>query len=257
MRTVLTWLTIFVVTPLLGSVALLAVQLRLSTGPGSIPDVLGRVWVRGVLWASGVTVVLHGERHLLARGQIFVVNHVSRFDILALASRLHSVIFVAAAKVRRVPVFGRWAHALGTIYLERDDPRSAMTSYRQAAARIGDGASLVVFPEGERGSDYALRPFKRGPFALAIRCGVPIVPVVIHGTLHVHPKGTIRVRPGRVDVHFLEPVPVSKLTHVDRDRLAAQVHARMAAFLRDTYNIASQSSPAAELSSDQPALSER
>ena len=54
---------------------------------------------------------------------------------------------------------------------------------------------MLVYPEGTRGESYALRPFKKGPFVLAIGSGAPIVPVVIHGTIAVNPRGEFRASP--------------------------------------------------------------
>jgi 1-acyl-sn-glycerol-3-phosphate acyltransferase len=96
-----------------------------------------------------------------------------------------------------------------------------------------------VFAEGTRSPSYALRPFKKGPFVLAISAAAPIVPTVVHGALEVQPKGAIRVRPGRIDLHFLEPVSVAGLTYEDRDQLASTVRERIAVVLRDTYGIES------------------
>ena len=239
MRTVFAYLALIVLTPLCGGVSLLAALLGLPDGRGSVFDRALRGWSRGLLWAAGVTVVVHGDEYQRATRQIFVANHLSNFDVLALASRLRHIKFVAKAELARIPVFGRGARAVGTIYIERDKRKSSFESYREAAAQIGEGASVVVFAEGTRSRGYPLRPFKKGPFVLAISAAAPIVPTVLFGTHEVQPKGAIRVRPGRIDVHFLEPVPVNGLTYEDRDRLALTVRERIATLLRDTYGVES------------------
>jgi len=237
MRTAFAYLTLTVLTPLCGGIALLAAMLRLPDGRGSVFDRMLRSWSGGLLWASGVKVVVHGDENRRAESQIFVANHISRFDVLALASVLRRIKFVAKAELARIPVFGRGARAVGTIYIQRQKRKSSFESYREAAAQIGDGASVVVFAEGSRGPSYELRPFKKGPFVLAISAGAPIVPTVVHGSLYVQPKGTLRVRPGRIDVHFLAPVPVAGMTYEDRDRLASTVRERISVVLRDTYGV--------------------
>lgn len=239
MRSILAWASLPFLTLVFGGIALLAALFGVRTGARSraIYDFAFRNWSRGLLWASGVTVEVHGTGHLTAGSRIFVGNHVSRFDVLALAARLHRISFVAKAELSRIPFFGRAAGAIGTIYIERQQSRSSIDSLRKAAAQIGDGTSVVMFPEGGRSPSYALRAFKKGPFVLAISAGVPIVPTIIHGTLEVHPKGEWRVRPGHVDIHFLEPVPVAGLTYEDRDALAALVRGRMEQFLRDVHGV--------------------
>ncbi|MFI5310701.1 MAG: lysophospholipid acyltransferase family protein [Gemmatimonadales bacterium] len=239
MRTVFAYFALVVLTPLCGGISLLAALLRLPDGAGSIFDRMLRSWARGLIWASGVKVVVHGDENRRAESQIFVANHVSRFDVLALASQLRHVKFVAKAELARIPVFGRGARAVGTLYIQRDKRQSSFETYREAAAQIGDGASVVVFAEGTRSPGYELRPFKKGPFVLAISAQAPVVPTVVHGGLYVQPRGTMRVRSGRIDVHFLEPVPVTGLTYEDRDRLASTVRERIAGVLRDIYGIES------------------
>ena len=156
----------------------------------------------------------------------------SQHDILVLASVLKNLKFVAKNELARVPFFGRAAASVGTVYIERQNRKSSFDSYRQAAEKIREGACVVVFAEGSRGDTYSLRPFKKGPFVLAVHVHAPIVPVVLHGTREVHPKGTIRVNSGRVDVHFLEPIPTEGMTYEDRNALAKTVYDRMAALPR-------------------------
>ncbi|MBP6773481.1 MAG: 1-acyl-sn-glycerol-3-phosphate acyltransferase, partial [Gemmatimonadaceae bacterium] len=84
---------------------------------------------------------------------------------------------------------------------------------------------------------YALRPFKKGAFVLAIGSGAPIVPVVIHGTIAVNPRGEFRASPGVVNLHLLEPIPTAGMTYDDRDTLAETVRHRMADCLREVYSI--------------------
>lgn len=240
MRSVVAWLSLPFLTLFFGSVALVAALFGVrSDKDGSIYDFCIRSWSRGLLFFSGVRVVVHGTAHEHRDRRIFVANHLSRHDILAMAAVLHRIRFVAKAELSRIPFFGKAAKAVGTIYVDRQRTTASIESLKQAAAQIDEGASVIMFPEGSRSRTYALRAFKKGPFVLAITAGVPIVPTVIHGTLHVHPKGEWRVRGGRVDIHFLEPIPTEGLRYEDREALTGQVRDRMAAFLRETYGVES------------------
>lgn len=232
MRTLPTALALLVATPVLGSLAIAASYLGLSPRPGNFLDKAPRWWARSALAAAGVEVVLHGTEHVTeGEPHIYVSNHVSWFDVLALLATLPHCRFVAKAEIFRVPIFGRGALAVGTIPIERENRKSAFESYRVAAERIREGSSVVVYPEGTRGSGYALRPFKKGPFVLAVAAGVPVVPTVILGTVEVLARGSFWVRSGRIDVHFLPPVPTAGLVYDDRDQLMRDVYARMAGAL--------------------------
>jgi 1-acyl-sn-glycerol-3-phosphate acyltransferase len=240
MRTLLTILALLVLTVVLGLVVIIGRLLGVADGPGSIYDRLPRWWARALLFTAGTRVVVHGEeRTRTGEPRIFVSNHVSWFDVLALASRLQRFSFVAKAELMRVPVFGAAARAVNTVPIERDNRKAAFQSYEVATRKIKAGLSVVVFPEGTRGETYALRRFKKGPFVLAIAAGVPVVPTIVHGAIHVLPKGSLWARGGDVRIHCLEPSPTAGLGYEDREALSRTVHQRMAAALRELYGVES------------------
>jgi len=243
MRTFLVALTLLVLTPVLGTLVIVSGLLGVRDRPGGVFDWAPRTWCRAILWAAGVRVRLHNaERMRHGEPRIYVVNHVSWFDIFTLAAILPHYKFVAKAELFRIPIFGRAARTAGMISIERDNRKSAFASYDKAAAQIRRGASVVVFPEGTRGRAYNLRPFKKGPFVLAVAAQVPLVPCIVHGTIPIQPKGSFRVRSGEVDVHFLEPIVTTDMTYEDRDRLARETWQRMADAMEREYGITSVAS---------------
>jgi 1-acyl-sn-glycerol-3-phosphate acyltransferase len=160
--------------------------------------------------------------------RVYVVNHVSWFDVFALASYLPRYRFIAKKELFKIPIFGAAARATAGIEIDRRNRKAAFQAYETAARDVKQGLSVVVYPEGTRGRDYRLRTFKKGPFVLAIAAQVPIVPTVIYGTIAIQPKGSFRIRPGVIDIEFLEPVPTAGLTYSDRDTLMQTVWQRMA-----------------------------
>ncbi len=238
-RTAFTLIVFTLFTLICGLMGLVGALLNLRDGVGSIFDYAMRLWGTTATWASGVEVVVHGAEHLDGPQHIIVSNHMSQHDILVLASVLKNLKFVAKNELARVPFFGKAAASVGTVYIERQNRKSSFDSYKQAAEKIKEGACVVVFAEGSRGNTYSLRPLKKGPFVLAVHVHAPIVPVVIHGTREVHPKGTMKVTAGRVDLHFLEPVPTEGLTYEDRNALAKTVYDRMTALLVAEYGVES------------------
>jgi len=240
MRTVLVFLTLVTMTPAIGLMVIIASIFGVKDREGSIYDKAPRWWASLLVRAAGIRVRLHNEQ-LMRSGEprIYLSNHVSWFDVLTLASVLPRYKFIGKAELFRIPIFGRAARAAGMIPIQRENRKSAFESYRVAADRIRAGASVVVFPEGTRGHSYALRQFKKGPFVLAVAAGVPIVPVVVHGTLHVMPRTTFRVRSGVVDIHFLEPIDASGLTYEDRNRLSRAAWERVADAMHELYGVES------------------
>lgn len=240
MRTLIALPALVILTTFWGGVVIVARLLGVAQGRGSIYERAPRSWARAMLAVSGARVVVHGaERMHTGEPRVFVSNHVSWYDVLVLAGHLPQYAFVAKAEIFRVPLFGAAARVVGTIPIERENRKAAFQSYEEAAVRIRAGRNVVVYPEGTRGRSYALRPFKKGPFVLAVAAGVPVVPTVLHGTIRLLPRGSFWLRPGRVDVHLLEPVDASGLTYDDRDRLAGTVYGRMADALRAEYGVES------------------
>lgn len=229
-RTGFTILTAAVLTLVFATIVIVAVLLGVEDRPGGMYERLPRIWARAILWAAGVTVSLEGAEHARGGGPfIFTSNHVSLFDINALVASLPRHCFVAKAELFRIPIFGAGIRAVGTIPIQRENQKSAFGSYDEAARRIRAGSSVVVFPEGTRGRTYAIRPFKKGPFVLAVKAGAPVVPCVVYGTIEILPKGSVMIQPGHVTVRLLEPVSTTGLDYEDRDALARAVHDRMAA----------------------------
>jgi 1-acyl-sn-glycerol-3-phosphate acyltransferase len=127
--------------------------------------------------------------------------------------------------------------AVGMIEIQRENRKAAFGAYEVAAERIRGGNSVVVFPEGTRGHEYPLRPFKKGPFVLAIAAGVPIVPIIVHGTIEIMPRHSLWVHPGTIDIHLLEPVSTTGVDYDHREALMKAVRTRMADAMRDLYGV--------------------
>jgi 1-acyl-sn-glycerol-3-phosphate acyltransferase len=244
MRSLAAVVTLFVMTLILAPIVLVAAMLGIKERPGSIYERCMRVWARSMSRVAGVRVVVHGAEQV-RNGAIYMQNHVSWFDIFAVASVLPRYTFVAKAELRKIPLFGRAAEAAGIVFIDRDNRKSAFESYKVAAAEVQRGRNVVVCPEGTRGRDYHLRPFKKGPFVLAIAAGAPIVPVIIYGALEVMPKGSLRVRPNVVHIHFLEPVATAGSTYEDRTELMRRVWQRMADAMRELYDVRTNEYPIA------------
>lgn len=239
MRTLLVVLTLLIATPVLGTIVIAAALAGARDRAGSVFDVALRSWARLLIRVAGVEVVEHGTENHGGAQRIFVANHVSWCDIPTLATIMTRFKFVVKSELQRIPIFGAAIRAIGSVYVDRDNRSSSVESLRMAAEKIQQGASVVIFAEGTRGTQYALRPFKKGAFVLAINAQVPVVPIVMHGAIAILPRGGFRAKAGRVNVHFLEPVPTEGLTYEDRNTLAVTVRDRMAALLLERYGVIS------------------
>jgi 1-acyl-sn-glycerol-3-phosphate acyltransferase len=249
LRTGLTLVTVAIVTLFLGTTVIIAALCGLKDKPGGLFDNAPRWWSLCLLWAAGVRVRVHGLEELAKNEPlVFASNHVSWFDVPALASVLPRYKFVAKAELFKVPIFGSAMRAAGMVEIQRENRKAAFGAYEIAAERIKEGNSVIVFPEGTRGRAYPLRPFKKGPFVLAIAAGVPIVPVIVHGSIEVMRKGSIWAHPGTIDVHLLEPVSTVGVDYDHREALMQTVRNRMANAMREFYGVEPLPAPVSRLS---------
>ena len=179
-----------------------------------------RLWARLSLFLAGARVTLSGTEYIPAGPAIFMSNHQSNFDILTLLAIMPCQIYwVAKKELFEIPIFGASMRRGGYIPLDRSDGRRALKSMDNAAAIIRSGKSVVMFPEGTRSKDLQLLPFKRGGFMLALRAGVPVVPVTINGSGRINPAGRTRLYRGEISV-TLHPalLPSTQLSRAEAEK---------------------------------------
>ena len=157
---------------------------------------------------AGVKVEAEGlERFDHARTYLYMSNHTSNLDPplqLPLIPRRTSV--MAKQELFRYPILGEVMRLGSLVPVDRGNREAGIAAVRAAAEVIRQGVNMTIYVEGKRSFDGKLLPFKKGPFYLAMECGVPVVPVTIIGTHDVMPKKQFRIHPGRVRVVFHEPI---------------------------------------------------
>lgn len=202
-----------------------AVVLDRTTGRRDLTWSFAKARARDLARLLGVQVTVHGAEHLASGGPfVLTPNHQSHLDILALLGFLPGrTRFAAKRELWRHPIVGGVLDTLDMVPIDRDSPEVAIAALGRADGTAG---SLVVFPEGTRSRDGQLREFKKGAFVLAIRAGLPVVPVICRGTRRLMPRGSrLTVVPGPVEIIVEQPIPTAGLSYDDRDALAAQVRA--------------------------------
>lgn len=185
-----------------------------------------RLWARIILWAALLRTRVEGAERVPRDGPVvFMANHESWLDIpLLLTSIPVQVRFLAKKSLFGIPFFGWAMVAMGFIPVDRKNRREAVKSFEEAAQRIRVGRSVLIFPEETRTRDGQLLPFQRGGFLIAIKAGIPIVPVGLDGPRRCLARSSYLLRAGRVTVRFGEPIPTSGLGVTAKDSLIAQVH---------------------------------
>ena len=167
---------------------------------------------------------------------VFVANHNSHMDtpviLRALPGRWRRRTAVAAAtdyfydKLRKALAVSL---AFGTVPLDRNSGAGVGPGQTGHLDRlIGDGGSLLFFPEGTRSRDGRLHRFKKGGFKLAMQARVPIIPVTIVGSRQVLPPDEIIFRPGPIVMYLDAPIPTAGLGDDDLEPLMQTVYDAMA-----------------------------
>ena len=153
---------------------------------------------------------VHGRENLPRdrRGHMFISNHQSYIDILALMAALDTVSFLSKSLIRKIPVIGAAAYAGGTIFFDRNTPEERKRALEETMRMCEESTAVVVFPEGTRSEDGNLRA-KIHPKAIkeAYARGIKVIPVALHGTRNIVPKSMDKVTLGqRVSVRIAPPV---------------------------------------------------
>ena len=221
-RTIFTITTVIVMTLICSSLATIFGLF----GPYSIiVYYIAKIWTNSILFAAGVKLTVEGlEKIDPKKSYIFIGNHQSHFDVLSVFSALPlTVRFMAKKELFKIPVFGWSLYASGTIKIDRSNRERAIKSMNNALDRIKRGVSVVVFPEGTRSEDGKIREFKKGGFVLAIKGGIPIVPVSISGSRFILPKNRLRIHPGKIKIVMGDLIQTSDYGYQERAKLSKDV----------------------------------
>jgi 1-acyl-sn-glycerol-3-phosphate acyltransferase len=198
--------------------------------PGKWQGRLSQTWCRMVLRVSGIRVRALGMDKLNPeRPYVFAANHTSYMDTPALLTVLPGEVrFFAYAGLLRVPFFGAHLRRAGHLAVDEASPRKSLANLREGARLAGErGISVALFPEGSR-SRHGLAEFREGAAYVAIKAGVPLVPVGIVGMGELMPAGSLCIRRGRAEVRIGDPIDTAGLTAADRARLTQEARAAVA-----------------------------
>lgn len=204
--------------------AIAAILASLFGSGGNAPHIVARIWAI-LLFASRIRVTVKGLSNIdPKRSFIYMSNHQSNFDIPVLLAYLPVQFrWIAKNELFKIPIFGYAMKRAGYISIDRSGRKSTLQSIRNAAEIIRNGVSVIIFPEGTRSQDGNLKSFKNGGFVLAVDSGVPIIPIIIHGTWQIMSKNQLRIKPGRVFLEIQKPVESSNFSRKTKNDLLEKV----------------------------------
>jgi putative phosphoserine phosphatase/1-acylglycerol-3-phosphate O-acyltransferase len=167
-----------------------------------------------LLGLNGVRLNIVGEENLnKQRPAVFIFNHRNNFDPVVVAAMVKdNWTGVGKKELENDPVVGTLGKLVDTVFIDRDDPKKAVESLKQAEELTRKGISVVIAPEGTRLDTRSVGPFKKGPFRLAMAARVPIVPIVIRNAEVISARDSSTLHPGTVDVVVFPPLSVADWT---------------------------------------------
>jgi len=221
-RTIFVWFCIALGAVVFGLLAIITYPFDRR---GTSAHWCGRIWAKVALLANQVRVRMEGVEKLKGAGPyIFMSNHQGSYDIFALLGYLpFQFKWLAKKELFSIPILGWAMSAAGYISIDRQGTRETVEAMREAARKIRDGMSVVIFPEGSRTPDGSIQPFRKGGFTLAIRSQVPIVPIAISGSREIMSKDRLTANPGEIRVRIGPPIETRDYSVKSRGSLMEKV----------------------------------
>lgn len=227
--------TIFIATFLSLYILIVGPPLLVYTLITKDPDPIYWGGVKGVMFfvrAVGVRVRVIGTERIPTGVCLFAANHTSSADAPAIVGAIpRRVAILLKESLFKWPIVGQAFRSAHFIPVNRGARDSAIASVEKATDAMKAGQSFLIYPEGTRSPDGRLQEFKKGAVVMAIKAGVPIVPMACSGAHRIMEKRSLVIHPGEIVVEFLEPIDASKYTFEGRDELNRVVHDAMAAAL--------------------------
>jgi 1-acyl-sn-glycerol-3-phosphate acyltransferase len=228
-RSIATYVSVSLYVLLVGTPCVL---LALALGNPAILYRVGDLGVRLGLFLSGITFTVEGREHINpSRAAVYAVNHASNVEPPILFTALRSVHprlrILYKAELRKLPILNLGFDLVGFIPIDRGNREQTTRAVNAAVARLNAGGSFFVFPEGTRSRTGELLPFRKGAFVMAIRAGVPVVPIAISGARDAMRKGSSIIRPATVRLRLGPPIETRDLGDEGRDGLVHSVRAEV------------------------------
>lgn len=186
--------------------------------------------IRAAGWMCQVKVEVRGrERIKPGQSYLFLSNHQGNLDgpvlFHATGRNLRALV---KNEMMRIPVLSAVLRRVSFVPIDRSDPLKARSGIDRAAQLLKDGYSFFAFPEGTRSRDGQLGEFKKGVFVMAIKAGVPVLPVSICNSRAIQPPGRYGIKPGTVELKFHDPISTANMRVEDRDQLLRLTRAAIA-----------------------------
>jgi 1-acyl-sn-glycerol-3-phosphate acyltransferase len=226
--------TIFIGVPLMAMATAFFGTTSLICGlwdrTGKQQHLVARAWAATLLGVALSPVeVVNAERLRGAPVAVFASNHLSYMDTPVVFAKMPFQFRILAKQgLWKLPFVGWYLKRSGQVPIDASSSRSAVAGLLRGVKALNSGMRLFVFPEGSRSPDGRLQTSASGAAFMAIRAGVPLVPLALVGTYELLPIHVYCLRPRPVKMIAGEPISTEGLTTRDADALTERLHAAIA-----------------------------
>ncbi len=208
------WTYLFITMPVLLRIRYLEKQGRIDD-KRDLASRFSMMLARGLFFLTGSTVDVTGMENIPDGPVLFVSNHQSHMDNAV----IHGFIrkpkgFIADKDAQNIPILSTWMKYMNCIFIDRKNVKYNIRSMERGIRSLKAGHSLVIYPEGRINASRQLIDFRKGCIKLAVKAGVPIVPVTLADTCKVMSKKGF-LSSAHVKCIISEPVYLSNLKGVD------------------------------------------
>lgn len=174
-------------------------------------------WSRLTCWISLCKISARGHENLdKNKSYVFVANHQGAFDIFLTYGFLnHNIVWMQKHSLRNLPLVGYASKTAGHVFVNNTNATTRAFTLKEAISKVKDGVSIVIFPEGARTHTGKMRQFKKGAFYIATEEKLPIVPITINGPFDVLKRGTLDLKPGKLELVIHKPIPTENICEDD------------------------------------------
>jgi 1-acyl-sn-glycerol-3-phosphate acyltransferase len=211
----------------------------------------------GVVKTLGMDMHITGTENIPAGDDPFCViaNHQGYMDVIAIGYMLggRQISFIAKQELKKAPLIGKYVAGIRGIFIPpaQENPRAHVAVINEGVDYLKKGFNMAIFPEGTRswGPQFYEGGFHKGSIQLALRAGVPIVPVALEGAYHCYEENKL-AGPGRVDVRILPAIPTAGIPKREwgefSDRVIETVKDGVRGLQAELGIVVPEASPAAE-----------
>lgn len=165
---------------------------------------------------------------------IYVSNHVSHMDVVAIARTIPlGLFYIGKKELKKVPILGQYMQLIGHVFIDRKNHEKAMVSMRKAAELIKAGKNVITFPEGTRSPNGKIGVFKRGTFIIAKEGAIDIQPIAVVNAENILPRDSFIIRPGTIEVRIGKRIRAQEFLELNSEETANLVRSQIIRLTED------------------------